>query len=178
MLLRLLFLLASLALTGTTTAQDFRFDLRTGTGVYHTGALDMRGLMVENELNYTLNRKFTISAQFALGRSNTGVGATSNFLQTNGTLFWSPFGNDGRHDFRLGAGVGYASIADAYTSRTEFLNNQIVDEDYTFRDRRESGANLVIEHTYALTPRLLLGGKAFVQTYANAGLLLKLGVRL
>ena len=83
----------------------------------------MRVFTIENELNYTLSRKFALSAQFALGRSNTGVGATSNFLQTNGTPFWSPFSNDGRHDFRLGAGVGYASITDAYISLTEFLNN-------------------------------------------------------
>ena len=61
----------------------------------------MRGLMMTNELNYTLNRKFTISLQFGVGRSNTGVGTTSDLVQTNGTLFWSSFGNDGRHDFRL-----------------------------------------------------------------------------
>ncbi len=138
----------------------------------------MRGLMIENEFNYTLNRKLALSGQLGFGRSNTGVGTTSSFLQGNGTLFWSPFGNDGRHDFRLGAGVGYASITDAYVARAEFFNNHLIDEDHVFRYRHKTGVNLVLEHTYVLTRRLLLGIKLFGQTHANGGLLLKLGVRL
>ena len=74
--------------------------------------------------------------------------------------------------------MGCASIDDAFVARTEFLNSQIVDEDHRFRYRREMGFNLIIKHTYAVTERLLLGGMLFAQNYANAGLLLKLGVRL
>jgi hypothetical protein len=163
------------------TAQTSTIDLRSGLGTYRTGTLDMRGLMLETEVNYTFHPKLAVSGQLGFGRSTYGVGELSTFVASNATLFWSPFGNYLRNDFRLGAGVGFGDINDAFLSRAETRNGVLVDTDHTFSQRGGFGFNLVLENSYALSERLLVGGKLFVQSYSgtgNTGLLLKVGVRL
>ena len=146
-LLTLFLLLAAYA----AQAQTSRFDLRVGFGPYETGALDMRGFMLENELNYRINARLTTGIHLGLGRSNRGVGETAAHLTGNVLLFCSPFGNDRRNDLRLGAGVGYSNASDAYVTSIESLGNQVIDQDYEFRSRSGAGFHLAIENTWALT---------------------------
>ncbi len=180
-MLRILLLVLPLFGGNQLLSQPSNFDLRGGMGTYFAGTLDMRGLMLENELNYTLGPKLATSVQVGIGRSNYGVGEMSSFVQTNLTLFLSTFGNYRRNDFRLGAGVGYLNVKDVFLSRLETRNGVVVNTEYTFRQRNDVGVNLVLENTYALSERFLLGVKLFGQGYGgdgNSGLLLKFGVRL
>ncbi|MEM7655465.1 MAG: hypothetical protein AAF399_04995 [Bacteroidota bacterium] len=158
-----------------------RADIRVGAGFSLLGSGDMQAQMIENELNYRLNNYFATSVGLGFGRSNRGVYETASFLQGNGSLFFSPFKNNGRSDFRIGGGLTYYQVSDAYES-SRFSNGQDIQSEYTFDQRSSLGFIVAIEQTFSLGDRGLLGIKAFTQPYMNgdinSGVLLKLGVRL
>ena len=157
-------------------------DFRLGAGVSLLGSGDMVTFNYENEINYNLNKYFTSSASINLGRSNYGVAETASFVQGNFNLFVSPFKNNRRFDFRVGAGLTYYNISDTYISSQRWVNGVLVDTDYEFDKRNSFGCNIIIENSYSLTNRFLIGLRLFTQPYfngdINSGILLKLGLNL
>ncbi len=159
-----------------------KLDLRFGAGISLLGTGDMVTFNYENEINYKLNKYLTSSLSINLGRSNYGVFETASFTQGNLNLYLSPFKNNKRFDFRIGTGLTYYGISDAYEQYVEYINGQLVDVDYTFEKRNSFGYNIVIENSYLLTDRFLIGIKLFSQPYfngdINSGILLKLGLKI
>lgn len=158
-----------------------KIDIRIGSGISLLGTGDMTTLNIENEVNYKYNRLLSNSVSLQYGRSNSGVWKTASFIQGNLNIFISPFKNDRKNDFRIGTGLGYYMISDAYLESAEYSNGQLVDEDYKFEIRNSFGINFILENTYSITDRFLIGLKLFTQPYfngdINTGGLLKLGVR-
>lgn len=159
-----------------------RFDYRFGIGTSFLGTGDMHGIMYENEINCTINRYLSASISLGYGKSDYGVSETASFLENNINLFFSPFKNNKRNDFRAGMGLSYLNISDAYMSSASWTNNELIDTDYVFDLRKTFGCNIIIENTYSITDKFLLGLKLYTQPYVNgdinSGILLKLGVRL
>jgi hypothetical protein len=159
-----------------------RLDLRLGTGISLLGSGDMRTFNYENELNLKLNQYFTGSASINLGRSNTGVSVTASFVQGNANIFISPFRNIKRFDFRIGTGLSYYNISDAYEISSQYTNGVLINVDYEFDKRNSFGYNIIIENSYMLTNKFLLGLKLFTQPYSNgdinSGVMLKFGLKL
>jgi hypothetical protein len=159
-----------------------KLDFRLGAGVSLLGTGDMVTLNFENELNFKLNKYFSTSVSLNLGRSNRGVFETASFTQGNLNVFLSPFKNTGRFDFRLGPGFTYYNISDAYISSQVWKNGVLIDTNYKFDNRNSYGYNLIIEGTFLITERFLLGVKLFTQPYhngdINSGALVKVGVLL
>jgi len=159
-----------------------KFDFRLGAGVSLQGTGDMRTFNYENEVNYQLNRYFTSSISINLGRSNYGVFETSSFLQGNLNIFISPFRNNRRFDFRLGTGITYYNVNDAYILYKHWVGGVLVYADYEFDNRNSLGFNIIIENTYLLTDKFLVGLKLFTQPYINSdinsGVMLKLGLKI
>lgn len=157
-------------------------DFRLGAGISLLGSGDMVTFNYENEMNYKLNQYFTSTASINLGRSNYGVSETASFVQGNFNIFLSPFKNNKRFDFRVGTGLTYYNISDAYESSQLWENGVLVDIDYEFDKRKSFGYNIIIENSYSLTNRFLIGLKLFTQPYfngdINSGLLLKLGLKI
>ena len=162
-----------------TTSQ---LDLRVGTGISLLGAGDMLTFNYENEINLKLNQYLTGSLSINLGRSNYGVSQTASFLQGNVNIFISPFKNSNRFDFRIGTGLTYYNVSDAYESYLRYENGVLVDVDYEFDNRNSLGFNVIIENSYLLTDRFFIGLKLFTQPYSNGdintGALLKLGLKI
>jgi hypothetical protein len=78
--------------------------------------------------------------------------------------------------------MSYLNISDAYLESTYYENGIIVDEDYIFDNRSSIGMNIILENTYNLSEKFMLGLKLFTQPYKNgdinSGLLLKLGLKI
>lgn len=103
-----------------------KFDFRLGAGISLQGTGDMRMFNYENEVNYHINQYFTTSLSVNLGRSNHGVYIYSSFAQGNLNIFLSPFKNSRRFDFRLGTGLTYYNINDAYTLSQHWSNGVLI----------------------------------------------------
>lgn len=156
-----------------------RVDVRLGAGHSLLGTGDMRTFNYENELNIKLNNYFTSSVSINLGRSNYGDFETASFTQGNLNFFISPFKNTRRFDFRVGTGVTYYNITDAYVAWQSWKNGVLVETKYEFDNRNSIGYNVILEGSYLMTNRFLIGLKAFTQPYQNgdinSGVMLKLG---
>lgn len=183
----LLFIASFLSICLTSTAQDAvispsRFDVRCGVGSSLLGTGDMRTFMFETELNYRLNNYLATSGNIALGNSNRGVFKQTSFTQGNLNLFISPFKNVNRNDLRIGGGISTYHVNDACQSSATFLNGVLIDSEHVFDSRYSVGGNIVIENTYLITPRILIGAKIFAQRYlsgdSNVGWQLRLGVKI
>jgi hypothetical protein len=157
-------------------------DFRIGAGISLLGSGDMMTFNYENEINYKFNQYFTSSVSLNLGRSNSGVSETASFVQENINVFLSPFKNIKRSDFRVGTGLTYYNISDAYESSQIWENGVLVDTDYEFDKRTSFGYNIILENSFMLTNKLLLGLKLFTQSYfngdINSGMTVKIGLKI
>ena len=159
-----------------------KLDLRFGVGTSLLGTGDMLTIMFENELNYKLNDFFGLAGSVGYAKSDNGVFHQSSFIQFNTNVYFSPFKNSGKNDFRLGTGVSWYAVSDVYQSSATYQNGQLIDSEYVFDQRQSVGFNAVIENTYSITEKYKLGIKLFTQPYQNgdmnSGALLKFGVAI
>ncbi|GAA4845100.1 hypothetical protein [Algivirga pacifica] len=157
-----------------------RLDFRFGVGTSLQGSGDMITLSFDNELNYRLNNYFATSLSISHGKSESGVFKMGSFIQGNLNAFVSPFRNNRRNDFRLGIGLGVQNYVYSYIQSEEYINGQLI-QSPVYRDKNGLGRNIIIENTFALTQRLLLGLKLYNQFYnsgdVNTGIMLKAGVQ-
>jgi hypothetical protein len=159
-----------------------KLDLRLGTGVSFLGAGDIIAFNYENELNLKISRLLTSSLSMNFGRGGKGTPSTGSFIQGNVNMFISPFGNSNRFDFRIGTGLSFYNIHETYVSFLQYENTELIDKRYEFENRNSFGVNFILETSYLLTGRILLGIKLFAQPYfngdANSGGMLKVGFRI
>jgi hypothetical protein len=159
-----------------------KFDCRFGVGSSFLGSGDMRGVMFENELNFTPNTHLAVGLSVGYGKSDEGVYVLASFIESNANVYLSPFKNNKRNDFRLGAGISYFTVSDSYLSSMEWTGNVLIDADYEFDLRSSYGLNFIIEDSYMITDKFLLGLKIYTQSYfngdINSGLMLKIGMKI
>jgi len=159
-----------------------KIDFRLGAGISLLGTGDMLTFNYENELNLKLNHYFTSSLSLNLGKSINDNYSTSSFVQGNLNVFISPFKNSKRNDFRVGTGLTYYKISETYYTSAQYENGVLVDIQYNLENRRSYGFNVIIEDTYLLTDKFLIGLKLFTQPYyngdINSGAMLKFGMRI
>lgn len=171
-----------LAINANAQKAQPRFDFRFGVGTSLLGTGDMRTTMLESEFNYFMNTLFSSSISLGYGRSNDGVFETASFFQGNLNVYVSPFRNHKRNDFRIGTGVSYMNISDVYLESAEYANGVVVDEDYEFETRNTVGFNILLENTYSITEKFMIGLKLFTQPYENGdintGAILKVGIKI
>lgn len=158
-----------------------RFDLRLGVGTSLLGSGDMWTFMSETELNAKLNNYLATGISIGFGQSSKGIFEQASFAQGNLNFLVSPFTNTKRNDFRIGTGVSIYRVNDVFRSST-FTVEDVRVENYIFDERSSLGGNIIIENTYSVTPRVLIGVKVFTQPYLNgdinSGIQLRVGARL
>jgi len=160
--------------------QPNKFDIRFGVGTSLLGSGDVITLNFENEVNYDISQYFASSFTLNYGRSNKNTDYPKSYIQLNLNIFISPFKNSKKNDFRIGTGFSYMNISEGYPDYggcgtppvpepVSPLNNTI-------------GINFIIEDTYLISERFLIGLKLFSQSYnsgdINSGILLKFGLVL
>ena len=159
-----------------------KFDAKFGLGVSLLGTGDMTTLNFENEINFKISQYFSTSFTLNYGRSNSGIYETSSFIQGNLNIFISPFKNNKKNDFKIGTGFSMMNISDSYYLEPECGVGIEQSTPYHFDKRNSSGFNIIIEDTYSIKEKYLIGLKLFTQSYfnedLNSGILLKFGLKL
>lgn len=184
MKIKTFFITALLALSTTTFSQNFgdRIDFRLGTGLSLQGTGDMIMLNYENELNCTMSRYFTLAGSVNFGRSVNGVYNNGSSSQGNIMLFFSPFKNTRRFDFRFGPGFGFQRYSYTYQEWARYENGILVDERHAVNKRFAYGPSLTFEGTYMLNELYMLGAKLYTKPFFNddidSGFMIKFGRRL
>jgi len=174
----ILMILLSIEAMSQTDPCKYYFLFGGGTSLLGTG--DMKTLMFENEADVILNHYAAFGISIGYGRSNRGVYETASFVQGNLNGYISPFRNNRKNDFRIGAGLGLMNISDARAVSSIMVDGEIYD-DYGFRTRNAFGVNIVLEDNYSITERFTLGIKLFTLPYKgdiNSGVLFRLGVKI
>lgn len=163
-------------------------DFRVGTGISLLGTGDMQTTVFENELNYKINNYIAGGSSINFGNSDAnGAQKNASFVQGNLNLFFSPFKNNSKNDFRLGAGISYYKINEA--SEVYCLYNEDPTNDslqqlivYNHNARKSLGFNLIIEDSYTIKDKFILGAKLYTQPYQNgdinSGFMLKTGLKI
>jgi hypothetical protein len=160
---------------------DKKFDFRFGTGTSLLGTGDMRTIMFENEINYQFTKYCTFSCSVGNGWSDSGVYESASFFQGNMNIFLSPFKNNRKNDFRIGTGLSYMNISDVYVESTEWIDGKGMVEGFTIERRNSFGFNFIIEDSYTISERFIIGIKIFTQPYfgdINSGVLFKIGLKI
>ncbi|WP_224997608.1 outer membrane beta-barrel protein [Cesiribacter sp. SM1] len=160
-----------------------KFDIRFGVGKSLLGSGDIITTTFENELNYRLNPYFATAFSLNYGKSSREEFDLAVFTQGNLNLYLSPFRNTRRNDFRIGAGFTYYKITDGINQGIYRDNRgNVVLQDFLVETRTSFGYNIILENTYTIKNRFLLGLKLFTQPYSNgdinSGLMLKIGYKL
>lgn len=178
----LFFAAALISMTAQGQQKTEKLDLRLGSGISLLGSGDMVTFVYENELNYKLNNYLTGATSINFGRSTSGVYENSAFTQGNLNIFLSPFKNNKKSDFRIGTGLTYYSVSDAYETSMSWVNGQLVNVVYGIETRNSLGINVVIEQSSMITDKLFWGAKLYSQPYfngdINTGLTFKLGFKI
>ena len=161
---------------------DRKFDLRMGMGYLFLGSGDYSGVNFENEFNYRISEYFTAAASVSMGRSTNGAfDGTASFIGGNLNIFLSPFRNNRFNDFRIGGGFSFYNIADVYVSGI-YYDDGAEYKDYTSTNETTVGGSVIIEDTFNINNRFLIGMKVLMQPYANgdinSGVMVKFGVKL
>jgi hypothetical protein len=168
--------------------QDYsnKFDLKIGVGIGFITWGDLLGVCFENELNYKINKYFTAAASFGIGRnianSHDASEDHNDYLQGSVNIFVSPFRNNRRNNFKIGAGYTFIHQTTAYAWYTNLVDNYKL---YTKDKRFDHCFNVIIEDEFKITPRLMIGAKLFLTGNLNIkqgaemwGGLIKFGVVL
>ena len=157
------------------------FDIRNGVSVLKYNKSTVAS---EMEINYAINRYLTTALAVGIGGSrNPYVSSKPDeftdvllFTKAELNIFVSPFRNDSRNDFRIGTGLGLINSAYSYAKYTnQILTNHIYESD------KQVVYNIIVEDTFMLTDRFMLGVKAFTHIYGNGGYIgtaFKVGVKL
>jgi len=145
-----------------------KFELKFGTGSSLLGDGDMLTILFENELNYKHNRYFTESITINYAISHSGSFDLSSLIQSNINIFLSPFRNNRKNNFKIGAGLSIMGISN--------VGNQYFDRHTSY------GYNMIIEDEFNISEKCLLGIKTFIQPYTNGditfGTVFKFGIKL
>jgi hypothetical protein len=159
-------------------------DFRVGTGISLLGTGDMQTTVFENELNYKINNYIAGGSSINFGNSANGIHKSTSFIQGNLNLFFSPFKNNSKNDFRLGAGMSYYRVSDVsedwYIDNTDGMNEQVfIDK---LDERSSFGFNIAIEDSYTFNNKFIVGAKLYTQPYQNgdinSGFMLKTGLKI
>jgi hypothetical protein len=177
-------LLICLFVTFRLFAQDDirKFDFRFGIGSTFIGSGDRLALSCENELNYRITRFISSSFSLGYGRSNNGIFRTVSYFQGDIGIYISPFGNIKKNDFRIGTGLSLMNISNYYQRLAIYQNDVLIRSEYQTDIKNTIGYSLIMEDSYMIRDKFLIGLKLFIHPYfdgdINSGLLLKLGMKI
>ncbi|MCB0654865.1 MAG: hypothetical protein KDC57_01950 [Saprospiraceae bacterium] len=153
-----------------------RWDLRIGAGASFPGIRSITPVLLENEVNYTLNDLLTTSLGIDVAWGKNQNHESLSYLQGNLNLFVSPFKNYYRSDLRFGSGLSYWNLLTSLYADSGTSLDQIPIESYTYQ---YVGLNAVLEVRSIVFTKSMVGFKLLGQWYHrrihNYAILLKYG---
>lgn len=174
----LLFLIVTFVGANAQT-ENKKNDIRFGAGTTFVGK-NSKVPTFEVEANRKITPYFAVGASLAFGRRVEDKYAQTSFEKVNLGVYFSPFKNNRKNDFRIGAGINYFDIGGFYATGMLFDPKQT---EYHSYKNSSFGFNFSLENTYTLNERLFIGAKVFAEPYlketvnTNYGAMLRLGVK-
>lgn len=155
-----------------------RFDFKFGSGIGFMGDGDMLTLGFENDLNYKINNYLSAGILLNYGKSDHGVDIHSDYLMGGVNIFFSPFKNNKKNNFKIGTGYSFFNNTNVYEKSWDSIQGF----EYTYDRRKTGGLNLIFEDEQIVYEKFLIGGKLFLNgsiSGANMiGAVVKFGVLL
>lgn len=179
-----------------------KFDFKVGSGVstFSTTWTPTLTLGFENEMNYKINSYFSTSVGVNYGRGDSRVDYYNHILIHNDYLlgslniFISPFRNNKKNNFRIGAGFSYLNLnvtdsnENTTDNTTDFWPMSVpytsYSPSYTLEKINSGMYNVIIEDEQLVFSNYLIGGKLYFSADGRhfgqmmIGCLLKLGILL
>ena len=164
-----------------------RVDARLGLGPAFLGTGDIRIYAFEGEVNYRLNQYFALGGSLGYAQSRQGTFRSNpyeetSYLQSNVNFYISPFTNQRKNDFRVGVGTSYYSVSDVILAGYGYKGGSVLQTDLIDDKRQSFGVNVILENSYSITERFILGLKVFQQHFQNgdinSGIMMKWGITL
>lgn len=156
-------------------------DIKLGVGNGFFDPRDNSLLKIETEFSHKWNRYVTNSLSLNYGTMYRGISESLSIFHVDMNIFYSPFKNNKRHNFKIGTGVSYLYADETYFVGSRFENGVLVEE-YDFSKRGMLGTPIILEHEIAVGQKHILGFKIAHYSYTRAsqltGVSIKLGIRL
>nr|WKN38795.1 hypothetical protein K4G66_08775 [Tunicatimonas sp. TK19036] len=181
--MRKVFIACVLSLTVSSLVAQSQGDIKLGVGLSFLGTGDMLVGKLEGEVTRKWNRIFSKSLALGIGYGDNRlyyrptIDYHTSHQQTftthlDGNVFVSPFGNNGRYNFKLGTGLSLMFVADSPWGKNDRWQEE----------RVSLGLNMIVEQEVTVAKRYLIGLKTMIQPYLNGDiastLLLKFGRKL
>lgn len=156
-----------------------KFDYRIGFGRSITGTEDIWHTTFTNQLNYKITEYWASAVSIDFGISEEHIRVRRNFLQGNVDMYFSPFKNSGKNDFRIGSGISGVRMANVIKENWTTFEDTANTTNYRFGQIYTSGLNFILKNTYKIRPKNLIALKVYTQSYfnddINSGIQLKFG---
>ena len=139
-----------------------KLDYKFGAGLGFMGSGDVMAQSFENELTYKLNSYFSTSISLGLGRTFKDVQSHNDYMSGSLNLFISPFKNNRRNNFKIGAGYTLINETASYSSYDINYSEGTYNPNFNYLTQMVNGFSMILEDEYMIGSRFLLGGKIFV----------------
>ena len=154
-----------------------KLDFKVGTGIGFMGRGDSEVISFENELNYKINNYISTSLSMGIGRSIDNKINHNDYIQGSLNIFISPFRNDKKNNFKIGAGYTLVNETRAYSSNGK---NEL-DSPYSYNSRTLNAFTIIIENEYLINQKFLIGARLFSTASISqggivGGVMIKLGI--
>ena len=181
-LLKILFIVLIIYLPANANEKLSGYDIRFGAGFTSLGTDDMGMDSEEIEINSTVNKHWAGSLSIAFGRNRPKETSIGKYVQGNFSIFFSPFDNEGTWDGRIGFGLTYWDLNYTFYSYS-WVTGQPQEKQAHPGSSNALGYNIIVENSWMVTNRVLLGFKVYLQQYFDdhnhLGLLMfKFGIKI
>ena len=183
-----------------------KLDVRFGIGTSQWSDLyfpeiSTIAIAIENEINYKFSKYFAISGslnysfgipkriEYGFEQSKNLYENIAGFFQISSIIFYSPFKNNKKNDFRVGVGPVWIN-ANIYEHFEDYLCSTCIPVQSPIRTNIRKAntlaANFIIEDSYTIKEQFIVGLKLYYQPNLsglngfneNIGLTAKFGIKI
>lgn len=149
------------------TEGKYIFDISVGAGYSFLSTGDIRAVPVEIGGGMTIGRLLAVQLNGYYGRGTSlGIGEEAKYWQGGAQLFYSPFGNQGTNDFRVGVGPTYYQTDRTFLTSSTIINGREIRE-YDSEIVASPGISFIIEDRVKVAEVFFIGGGVYMHRFIN-----------
>ena len=147
-----------------------RYDVSVGAGYTFLSTGDIRAVPIELGGGYRINPVFAAKVSGAYGRGTSlEVGEESTYVQAGTQIYFSPFGNYRKNDFRVGAGPTFYQIDQTFLTSSTTIGG-VTTREYSSETRNSLGVTFVVENRVMISEVFFVGASLFTHRFNNEDL--------
>lgn len=142
-------------------------DVQFGAGYAFLGTGDFTAMTFEAGFTKKWNRLLSSSISANAGHADGSWLFENTFFAADAKAWFSPFGNDGKHNFKAGAGISLAYTTHTYLTSAATAHSGEVNLSFATKRQTTPGLLFSLGHEYRLTDRSLVGFEASYHQYRS-----------